>query len=440
MPSAPQVVGPVVGGGVPWGVPRRDVTELGYLVEEYFLEGLASAYRLADPGPELSEGRWEPAEFAEAGYRTRILVVRPSDPAKFNGTVLLNWQNVSGGVEPPAPSSGETYEGYAWVGVSAQEIGIFGFPLGMRGSTSSGPARALVDHNPARYGALEHPGDQGSFDIFTAAAMAVGPNRDMNVDPLGGLHVQRVVAVGASQSAMRLTTYLNAVHRLTPVIDGFVLAVWEGRAPRLEEGSVAFGVRTAIRDDLDVPVLILNSEFEALGIYQTGVIDGSAIRIWEVTGAPHAVAPGRLAAEAGTWAPNPLGIQPIFDAAVRQMHRWTGEGVIAPSQPRIEIDEASRPKVRRDANGNGIGGVRLPELVAPTAEYRGMSFGTGLPPLFGASRRFSDEKLRAMYPTRAEYVERWSSAVDALVVSGALRPEDAPTMLARVEQVVLPVD
>jgi hypothetical protein len=438
MPSSPEVLGPLVGDRPPWGVPRQDVSKLGYIVEEYFLEGLANAYQSADASPS-PDGRWEAVEFGQAQYRTRILVVRPLDPTRFNGTVLLNWQNVSGGVEPSAPSSGETYDGYAWVGVSAQEIGIFGFPLGMRGSGSQ-RTQALVDHDPARYGPLEHPGDQGSFDIFAGAAMAVGPNRGLSVDPLGGLDVQRVIATGASQSAMRLTTYLNAVHALSPVIDGFVLAVWEGRAPRLEEGSVAFGLRTAIRDDLKVPVLVVNSEFETLGVHHAGANDSAMVRIWEVAGAPHAVSRGRPSAEAGTWGPNPLSIQPIFDAAVRQVHHWTGGGVTAPSQPRIEVEEASRPAIRRDLHGNAVGGIRLPEVAAPTAEYRGMSFGTGLPPLFGASRRFSDDRLRAMYSSRAEYLERWSSAVDALVASGALRPEDAPAMLARRDDVALPVE
>ena len=66
----------------------------------------------------------------EARYRTRILVVRPGDPARFNGTVLLNWQNVSAGIEGGAPA-GRDLRGYAWVGVSAQEVGLYGFPAGM---------------------------------------------------------------------------------------------------------------------------------------------------------------------------------------------------------------------------------------------------------------------------------------------------------------------
>jgi hypothetical protein len=438
MPSDTEVFGPVAADRPPFGIPRRDVSELGYLVEEYFLEGVASAYRSAASAIPR-DGRWAAVEAGRAPFRTRILVVRPADPARFNGTVLLNWQNVSAGVESGAPSSGETYEGYAWVGVSAQEVGLYGYPAGMRDSGAHGSARPLLDHDPDRYGELHHPGDQGSFDIFAAAAAAVGSRRTGPVDPLAGLDVRRVIATGASQSAMRLATYLNAVHRSAPVIDGFVLALWEGRGPRLEEGPVSFGARTSIRDDLDVPVVVVNSEFETLAVSEAGAVDSAMIRIWEVAGAPHAPARAAPAAEPGVWGPNPLSIQPVFDAAVRQVHRWVAGGNGAPSQPRIEVEGGSRARIRRDQYGNAIGGVRLPELAAPVAEYRGMSFGTGLPPLFGASRRFADEDLRALYPSRADYARRWSAAVEALVEAGSLRPEDAPAMLARSETVPLPV-
>ena len=83
---------------------------------------------LDDPTP---DGRWEVTEYARAPYRTRLLVLRPARADDFNGTVVVGWQNVSAGYESSAPASGEVYEGYAWVGVSAQEVGLYGFPTGM---------------------------------------------------------------------------------------------------------------------------------------------------------------------------------------------------------------------------------------------------------------------------------------------------------------------
>ena len=34
-----------------------------------------------------------------ADYTNRAIVRRPADPAKFNGTVLVEWLNVSGGAD-----------------------------------------------------------------------------------------------------------------------------------------------------------------------------------------------------------------------------------------------------------------------------------------------------------------------------------------------------
>ncbi len=439
------VEGPITGARPPWGDPGQPAAEAGYVVREYQLHGRTVAYEPAEgtkPGP---DGRWHAVVMGEGDYRTRILVVRPEDPARFNGTVILNWQNVSAGAESGAPRSGEVYRGYAWVGVSAQEVGISGFPMGMsiRGSAGPNPL-PLLDHDPQRYGNLRHPGDQGSFDMFTQAARAVGPLRSTVVDPLDGLAVRRVVAAGGSQSAMRLVAYINAVQPLndaSDAIDGFLLSVWEGRAPALTDGPISFGgLRTAIRSDTTVPVLVVNSEFETLGVHAVGTVDTEAIRVWEVAGTPHGVTRQTGAGRASStgWVTNRLSYGPVYEAALRHIHRWVEDGVPAPAQPRIQVDFQRPPQIRRDALGNAIGGVRLPEMAVPTAEYRGMSFGTGRAPLFGACRPFSDDVLRDLYPTRDRYAACWNQAVDDLIGAGALLAEDAPAMRARLGEVRLP--
>jgi hypothetical protein len=95
-----------------------DPTALGYIVEEYQLCGVAACYEGVADQPASNV---EVKVMGTAPYHTRLLVMRPAYPEHFNHTVLLNWQNVSGGFESFAPSDGELYDGYAWVGVSAQE-------------------------------------------------------------------------------------------------------------------------------------------------------------------------------------------------------------------------------------------------------------------------------------------------------------------------------
>jgi hypothetical protein len=78
------------------------------------------------------------------------------------------------------------------------------------------------------------------------------------------------------------------------------------------------------------------------------------------------------------------------------------------------------------------------ELAAPH-EYHGVAFGTGRAPLFGSARPLCDDVVRARFPTRAAYTARWHDAVDALVTTGPLHPEDAPAMKARGDEVSLPI-
>jgi hypothetical protein len=151
----PNLAGPVPGANPPWGAPSFDVSSVDYVVEEYYLGGLTCAYDLA-PGTDYTEdGRWTAVAGSEAPYLTRILVVRPRDAAAFNGTVVLSWQNVSAGYELGALARGdEVFEGYAWVGVSAQEVGLYGFS----GRRPWGDGRPLLAQDPERYGSSPRAG------------------------------------------------------------------------------------------------------------------------------------------------------------------------------------------------------------------------------------------------------------------------------------------
>ena len=84
----------------------------------------------------------------------------------------------------------------------------------------------------ARVKRVEDPrlltGDGFSYDIFRQAGTLVAPGRDHAVDPLGGLAVRHVVGTGGSQSANRLSTYLNAIQPMGSPYDAFLLTVYAG--------------------------------------------------------------------------------------------------------------------------------------------------------------------------------------------------------------------
>ena len=62
-------------------------------------------------------------------------------------------------------------EGHAFVGVSAQLVGIMGRDTG-RIPSGLLDTRGLPTRDPIRYGDLAHPGDAFSFDIFTQSTLA----------------------------------------------------------------------------------------------------------------------------------------------------------------------------------------------------------------------------------------------------------------------------
>jgi Alpha/beta hydrolase domain len=348
MPTNTIVTGPVAGGwrGWPFSLPLTDLASVGYVAEEFFLDGTAAAYE-AEPGAKLTvDGKWRVRPSRTAPFRTRVLVVRPVDRARFNGIVHVNWQNVTAGFELGIADfeSEQLLDGFAWVGVSAQRVGVHGFP----GSEQF----ALRGWDPERYGTLDHPGDDFSFDIYTLATRSIGP------EMLGGAGPRKLVATGASQSAIGLRTYANAIQPMEQLFDGFFLLLDFGRGALPDTRGIdtatlpAMTVPVRIRDDLGVPALVFNSETEAPWLFPVRQPDTDTVRLWEVAGTSHrsgaanekALAPlfardGIMRAP-GRENPNVLSYTPAYRAAFHHMNTWLEGG--PPPPPKL-ASSSSRP-------------------------------------------------------------------------------------------------
>src|SRR5262245_16867272 len=74
-----------------------DLRTAGYVRQEWFLAGTANSYRLH--GERGGDGDWQAERASRAPFKTRLVVYRPNDPARFSGTVVVEWMNVSGGVD-----------------------------------------------------------------------------------------------------------------------------------------------------------------------------------------------------------------------------------------------------------------------------------------------------------------------------------------------------
>jgi hypothetical protein len=398
----------------------RDLAGAGYVEEEYFLSGTASRY--ATPagatGSVIDSGH---------AYKTRMVVRRPVDPKKFNGVVILEWYNVTPGYDNEYGwlQSGAHFvrTGYAYAAISAQAVG-FGGVTGVN---------RLKAWSPARYGTLDVTrggqitDDALSYDIFAQAAQAL--RNPTGIRPLGSLNAHMVLASGESQSASRLTTYINSVHPLHKVIDALLLHS---------------GGSDLIRNDPGIPVFRVWNENDLLITFPTVLNkfavrqpDTDRLRTWEIAGTSHSDWQFYLAAT-GHLTARELGLQPpdarcdlasrsrvpthyVLNAAYDHLVRWAMQGVQPPTAPRIEAD-GSPLQMRRDRHGNALGGIRLAEVAVPTALESGQNSGQGplavTCALRGAHVPFSDDALSALYPSHQAYVSAVRQATEPNVNVG----------------------
>ena len=428
-----------------------DLASVGYTESEYFLTGTATAY--TSDQTLSTDGRWTVKTAGTAPYVNRVVVRRPANAADFNGTVLVEWLNVTGGLDA-APDW--TYlapeiirSGYAWVGVSAQRVGIEG------GGMNLGVDRVLKSFDPARYGSLTHPGDNYSYDMFSQAGAAVWRDTE---SLLGDLDVRNVVAIGESQSAGRLTTYVNAIAPADQVFDGYFIHSRSGSAAPLSADplpAVAPPLGTQIRADLGRPVLVFSAETDvagARGYAKARQPETDTFRAWEAAGTAHAdyynlggggfdtgdgkndivYFASQLAPPNGVY--NNLitcaaGINTgphtyVLRTALRNFNAWVVNGVVPPSQPQLQLD-ATGNGYEVDALGIAKGGIRTPHVEVPVAVLTGLGQkGQALCSLFGGTVPLTTEVMTARYGTHDAFVTKFSESAKAAVAANAILADD----------------
>lgn len=436
-----------------------DIAGVGYGAREFFIAGTASSYAPELPlGP---DGHWHVTDSHTADYTTRVVALTPSDPAEFNGTVLVEWLNVSGGIDAPAVWMMAHREviraGYAYVMVSAQKVGVDG------GVSLLGLDMSLKSQHPKRYGALSHPGDAFSYDMFSQVGNLVRDTGGI----LGDLNPEHVVAVGESQSAMFLTSYINAVDPLARTYDGFLVHSRFGPAAPLGEGSIFDELQSSnsqavkFRRDLRVPLMTIITETDLYGAGRQGYHgarqpDNDLLRVWEIAGAAHAdnytiqVAPidsGSASIDdlAAAYRPtdNLMGRQLdhfinfgpqhhyVVQASLAALTAWIRTGTPPPKGPPLEVEEGSHPAPVLDAHGIAEGGVRTPWVEVPVARTSGIAAEDSvMSSIFGSGEPFDEATLRRLYPGGADdYLRRFTAALDTAIASGFILAADREEIL-----------
>jgi hypothetical protein len=434
-------VGPVTDGHIiePTSPVAVDLAANGYVEQEFFASGAATAYQPAKPLQ--ADGIWSVKPQSSAPYRTRIVVRRPQDPGRFNGTVLVEWLNVSGGVEADADWAYLNPEivraGYAYVGVSAQAFGVNGGHA-LLGAPGASPSGGLVAAEPARYSTLAHPGDQFSYDMFSQIGQALRASGQPSA--LGSLHPGRVVAIGESQSAFFLTSYIDAVQPIQHVYDAFFVhsrggsgAALSGQA--LGSGDVPLGLK--IRGDLGAPVFMFETETDVGPLLNYGPArqpDTDRIRTWEVAGTAHADAylVGSYAAALGcNFTVNEGPQHFVVQAALHALNDWLVHGTPPPRAARLQLSSTAPATIARDSVGNAIGGVRTPAVDVPVAALSGIAPAGAsiLCSLFGSTTPFDRSTLTRLYRDKSGYLGAYEASLGKAIAGRFLLSADRTALL-----------
>jgi hypothetical protein len=431
-----------------------NLNALGYAEKEYFVSGTANTYNYANTWG--NDGKWKVSKLASnLPYTTRILVRYPTNPSKFNGTIVFEWLNETTGLEA-APDWSEARDyflghGYIYVGVTAQNY-IAG-------------TLYLKTIDPVRYAPLLISTDGQCWDIYSQVALAV----KAQAQKLWGVTPKVLLAGGDSQSAIRMTNYVNAFQPLTKVFNGFLIHGKAATAAPLGDGLILLTPYAIIRSDNTTPVLQVDSEGDLVQslTYLSRQPDNAYLVTWEVTGASHidlyegayemAVTvrdnplwPKMVCAE-GNYNPNTGGglisRLPYFrveKAAWDNLNKWATTGKKPASRPIITPRYIGLiPTIARDSYGNALGGFRLPELDVPHSTYYYWNIGADVLSAFvcelsGYDVAFSSAALKKLYPTKDVYVAKYTAAAQKLLDAGLMLKEDFDAAVAYAKTLDIP--
>ena len=407
-----------------------ELEDAGYVEQEYFIEGRANRY---------SDSQLENASIVDSDhrYKTRLIVRRPEASA-FNGIVIVEWINVTGGPDKDIDwwQSGSHFirNGYAYVVVSAQQMGI----------------DTMKQWSDARYGSLDvtHDGmatrDELSYDIFSAVGKAIYRVGDSpangELDILNGLRAEQIIATGHSQSASRLATYLNSVHPLDPVYDGVMVHGGGGR----------------IRDDQPVKIFKIMAETDMPRRAASPQPDTNTFRQWEVAGSSHVdipfeieygkvrklreglslenVLPRDQGCDLPTYSRVPF--RDVMNAAFEHLVVWIRDDTAPPTAEPLKL-KRMMPQVEfaRDEYGNVLGGIRLADHVVATAKNTGMNNGSNrFCFLYGSHQPFDLSTLNTLYPNHSSYVDAVREVVEKNVADGYILPLAAQQTIRAAQQ------
>ena len=425
-----------------------DLSLDGYVEEEYAVSGLANLYGYVDSASQSPE-----VEVIESDlpYVTRILVRRPADAKRFNGTVIYEILNATAGWDgdPIWQSNFEyfTREGIVWVGMSTKPVTVEFLENGWENWF-------LVTRNADRYNNLSMPHFGLVWDMLNQTGLLLKTPSSAD-NPLADLDVKRIIMVGYSQSAAYQVTHANSFYANAttpggdPIIDGYFISAGGDNAkhvtgppdtienlPNGDQRNFMLGEAPQFRFQTQTEVV----GFGAYNVRQDEQ-DNPATRFYEMAGGSHVdaeinfIGGQALVRDLGlppSFCPdpdvpyNPIIIGHVQSALMDKLAKWISYGTEPPASRFMDlIFPGGFAEIVLDANGNAVGGIRPPQLEVPLGSYLPNNNGPGFCFLFGGFDSFDDETLNSMYRNHGSYVSRMVRHIKRSEKEGFLLSEDA---------------
>jgi alpha/beta hydrolase family protein len=417
-------------------------------------------------------------------YSARIVLITPEVPSRGNGTLLVDIPNRGNAYAQALynsprdePFQSGTFEqGTGFLQDHGFSVAEVYWELGKGADLPS-----FVDGDGrTRY--VEGAGfaivrDAADFLTHASASGPAGRN------PLAGA-VRRTLASGKSQSGRFLKSFLLHGFNVAngrQVFDGMhIFVAGSGSLPIMQVGAGPESSANAIptfdnpeirgvneepltvadlmarldaRGETPPKILFVNSTTDYYGIRASLARTGAAgtaerpippnARMYDIAGAPHVLL--RKAPAACTLPQGRLDWTPVSRALLLRLEAWVATNAAPPASKLMPLEPAGEMMAlrapahlpvavielpKRDADGNALGGVRLPDLAAPMGIHSGLNQPASREcMLIGAYAPFPSPKIAQRYRNRDDYVNHIRLAALDLMQEGFLLPDDAAVII-----------
>jgi hypothetical protein len=432
----------------------------------------------------------------QVDYSTKLVLMMPTDPSRGNGALLVDvpnrgkaYANALYNSPRDEPFQSGTFEqGTGFLQDNGFSIAEVYWELGQGANLPS-----FIDTDQQR----KYVEGVGFAIVRDAGIFLTHAAKDSrgNANPLSGM-ISRTLASGKSQTGRFLRSFLlNGFNMAGPqrVFDGMhvfvsgsgllpIMQTGTGpessanstpnfiipEIPGVHDGLLTIGEITAqvtARGEVAPKMMLITTSSDyysaRASLGRTGA-EGQAdqalpanVRIYDIASSPHVLLP--LKPDHCTMVQGVLDWTPVSRATFLRLDQWVGSNLAPPPTQLMTLERASTtpatlrapnnlpnaviqvPKL--DADGNALGGVRLPDLVAPLGTHGGQNapetrcnlMGSYIPFAKDANQRAATNDLRLSvterYKNRDDYVNRIRGAALDLIENGFLLQDDAAVIV-----------